>query len=165
MKVKIILITGFLLQLCVQAQAGSTHKVYPFPFTGRIYTDQYVLTNSESNQTLAQSSASIWLDLDSHTDKGMGARFIGQFDFLYRDLNHPTETSVFYQLREAYVSYLSEGSDLRAGQQIIPWGKSDGINPTDYFTAKNYTLLNPDDEVKRTGAPALNWIFTPEAGT
>lgn len=63
------------------------------------------------------------------------------------------------------MSYFSEGLDLRAGQQIIPWGKSDGVNPTDYFTAKNYTFLNPDDEVKRTGAPALNFTFTPDNGT
>ncbi len=142
-----------------------TKKHYSFPFTGRVYTDQYIYTSDSKSGNIAQSSLSLWLDLDSRTEKGMGARFIGQSDFFYRDVNHPDDVSVVPQLREGYISFLGEGSDLRVGQQIIPWGKSDGINPTDYFTAKNYTLLNPDDEVRRVGAPAFNYSFTPSAGT
>jgi hypothetical protein len=138
------------------------HKVYPFPFAGRIYTDQYVYTTDRS---LAQSSYSIWLDLDSKTEKGLGARFIGELDVFAKNMENPNQWSSFGQFREAYISYLGDGFDLRIGQQIIPWGKSDGVNPTDYFTAKNYTFLNPDDEVKRLGAPAVNLNFTPDAGT
>ena len=140
-------------------------KHYSFPFSGRVYTDQYLYTSEAKSMTIAESSLSVWLDLDSKTEKGFGARFIGQSDFFYRDVNHPDDVSIVPQIREGYVSYLSEGSDLRIGQQIIPWGKSDGINPTDYFTAKNYTLLNPDDEVRRVGAPSINYSFTPSSGT
>lgn len=143
-------------------QATQNTLASPFPFSGRIYSDHYLYSNSGN---LAQSSFSLWLDLDSKTTTGMGARFIGEADLLAKSVEHPSEFSAFAQMREAYVSYLSEGIDLKIGQQLIPWGKSDGINPTDYFTAKNYLILNPDDEAKRLGAPAINISFTPSQGS
>jgi hypothetical protein len=62
--------------------------------------------------------------------------------------------------REAYHRFNSGGFKLLAGQQIISWGKADGLNPTDFLSARDPTKLNSNDEVKRIGAPAvlLNWI-------
>ena len=147
------------------AQADS-----PLPFNGRIYTDQYIFTNPQPNSTndIAQSSASLWLEWDSKANasdrKGFGAHVVGQFDAFYRSMTQPLDSSFSAFLREGYASYSNEAIDLRVGQQIIPWGKSDGVNPTDYFTAKNYTVLNPDDEVRRIGAPGGNLSFTPNNG-
>jgi hypothetical protein len=139
------------------------------PIAGRIYSDYYIYTQDLSYGEVAQSSLSAWLEYDSQADdstkKDLGVHIVGQGDLFYRDLNHPGQTSARFHLREGYISYLSDETVLRVGQQIIPWGKSDGINPTDYFTAKDYTLFNPDDEVKRLGAPGLSWGFTPDQGT
>ncbi len=132
-----------------------------FSMGGRVYTDHYYYTSAS---TLAQSSTSFWLDLESKSEKGVSARFVGELNVFAKSVENPNRLSLFSQIREAYLSYFGDGFDLRLGQQIIPWGKSDGINPTDYFTAKNYSVLNPDDEVKRVGAPSLNISFTPEAG-
>lgn len=47
--------------------------------------------------------------------------------------------------REAYVNVFSDKVDLRIGKQKIPWGKADGLNPTDVFGAFDYAdVLNPD---------------------
>ncbi len=148
-----------LFSCCAYAQDETA-----FPLSGRLYTDHYVFTSGENSRRLAQSSLSAWLEYNLKLNESMSAKALSQTDLFYRDLNHPDRPSANFQLREGFISYQTEGSDLRVGQQIIPWGKSDGINPTDYFTAKNYTLLNPDDEVKRLGAPAINWNYTPLAG-
>jgi hypothetical protein len=140
-----------------------------FPFTGRIYADHYGYTQGVLSGQIAQTSLSMWLEYDSQRDQstkqGLGVHLVGQGDLFYRSLDYPYDSSSRAKLREGYVSYITEGTVVRAGQQIIPWGKSDGINPTDYFTAKDYTVFNPDDEVKRMGAPGISWTFTPDQGT
>ena len=132
---------------------------------GRAYTDQYLFTQGARAGNFEQSNLSAWLDLDAHTANGFGARIIGQGDVFYRSIEEASKPSFRAALREGYASYLGTGFEVKIGQQIIPWGKSDGVNPTDYFTAKNLTLLNPDEEVRRTGAFAANASFTPAVGT
>ena len=131
---------------------------------GRIYTDQYGYTAASSPGGMEQSSISSWLDYDAHSDSGFGVRAIGQVDGFLKSIENPGHASVRGRIREAYGSFLGQGIEIRLGQQIIPWGKSDGVNPTDYFTAKDYTLLNPDEEVRRIGAPSLNVSYTPKDG-
>ena len=133
--------------------------------SGRIYTDHYLFLQGANEGTLEQSSLSGWLDFDTHSETGLGLRAIGQFDAFYRSISDSLNPSFKASLREGYVSFLGTGVEIKIGQQIIPWGKSDGVNPTDYFTAKDYTLLNPDDEVRRMGALAANLSFTPKQGT
>ena len=45
--------------------------------------------------------------------------------------------------------------DVRAGRQIIAWGRADGLNPTDNLTGEDLTLLAPDDDDRRLGTTAL----------
>jgi hypothetical protein len=67
------------------------------------------------------------------------------------DGNHALDA----RLREAYVQ-LSDGPwELRAGWQMFPWGRADGINPTDNLTPRQLTLLTRDLEDQRFGTPAL----------
>ncbi len=131
---------------------------------GRVYTDQYVFTSAPNSGNLEQSSLSAWLDVDSRLGQGFGVRAIAQGDAFYRSIAEPSRPSVRATLREGYLSWLGTGIELKLGQQILPWGKSDGVNPTDYFTAKNLTLLNPDEEVRRSGGFALNLTVTPDEG-
>ena len=64
------------------------------------------------------------------------------------------------ELREAFVTFTSGPFELRAGRQIIAWGRADGINPTDNLTAQDLTLLAPDDSDRRLGATALRFTYS-----
>ena len=59
------------------------------------------------------------------------------------------------RVREAYVEFDAEPFSLRAGRQIIAWGRADRINPTDSLSPRDYTLLVSDDEQQRNGIDAL----------
>jgi len=132
------------------------------PISGRIFSDIYVpiylnpLTNN-----LQQLNASAWLQLDPKLNESTGARFVltaNQFDMT-------SPSSFELGLREGYAYYQSSGFEFRGGMQILPWGKSDAFNPTDFLTAKNFTFFNPDDEVRRIGATSIWLGWTPSQGT
>lgn len=59
------------------------------------------------------------------------------------------------ELREAFVDFRFGRVDVRAGRQIIAWGRADGLNPTDNLTGEDLTLLAPDDDDRRLGTTAL----------
>ncbi len=63
------------------------------------------------------------------------------------------------ELREAFVSFTSGPLEIRAGRQIIAWGRADGINPTDNLTGQDLTLLAPDDSDRRLGATAVRLAY------
>ena len=63
------------------------------------------------------------------------------------------------ELREAFVTFASGPIELRAGRQIIAWGRADGINPTDNLTAQDLTLLAPDDSDRRLGSTAVRVTY------
>ncbi|MDF2773119.1 MAG: hypothetical protein K0S86_2614 [Geminicoccaceae bacterium] len=58
------------------------------------------------------------------------------------------------ELREAYVTVALGNLDVRAGRQILAWGRADGVNPTGNLAAEDLTLLTPDDADRRLGATA-----------
>lgn len=59
------------------------------------------------------------------------------------------------RLLEGYATLHFESSDLRLGKQIVPWGRADGINPTDNLTPRDFTLLLPFEDDQRFGATAV----------
>jgi hypothetical protein len=59
------------------------------------------------------------------------------------------------ELREAYVDLRLGRLDLRAGRQIIAWGRADGINPTDVLSGQQFALLTPDDADRRLGTTSV----------
>jgi hypothetical protein len=66
--------------------------------------------------------------------------------------------------KNANLAFHASGWHLRAGQILTPWGRSDGVNPTDYLTARDYTFLSSHDEVRRLGAPGAFVSFVPNDG-
>lgn len=134
---------------------------------GRVYTDHYFpFYHSNTYQSgVFQSSLSSWLDFQTTPFKNTTFHFVGQGDVFFKSLTEQNQASFKARLREGFFGFQNDSVEFRVGQQIIPWGKSDGINPTDYFTAKDYTQLNPDDEVRRIGAPSAMFNFTPKKGT
>jgi hypothetical protein len=65
---------------------------------------------------------------------------------------------------EAYGTWHAESVDLRIGKQIVPWGRADGINPTDNLTPRDLAVMLPFEDDQRLGLPAakLDWIVRPE---
>jgi hypothetical protein len=59
--------------------------------------------------------------------------------------NHIIASQDGFKLREAYLQYASDSFDLRAGRQIIIWGKADGIEITDVISPKDYTEFLAQD--------------------
>jgi hypothetical protein len=64
------------------------------------------------------------------------------------------DADVTAELREAYVNVALGNLDLRAGRQILAWGRADGVNPTGNLAAEDLTLLTPDDADRRLGVTA-----------
>jgi hypothetical protein len=58
-------------------------------------------------------------------------------------------------VRELYADLSLDWFALRAGKQIVKWGRADEINPTDNLAIFDYTLLTTDRDAMRTGAYAL----------
>ena len=69
------------------------------------------------------------------------------------------------EVREGYVEVVGDRWELRAGHQIIAWGRADELNPTDVITPKDFRLLLPDAPAGyRFGVTALRAdYFLPHA--
>ncbi len=49
-----------------------------------------------------------------------------------------------FQLKEVYAGYQSDKFDLFLGNQIVTWGRTDGLNPTNNITPNDYFFLTSD---------------------
>ena len=63
------------------------------------------------------------------------------------------------EAREAFLDLRLGQLDVRAGRQIIAWGRADGVNPTDNLTGEDLTLLTPDEDDRRLGATAVRATY------
>lgn len=59
-------------------------------------------------------------------------------------------------LREAFLQWYGQDTEVRMGTQVIAWGRADRINPTDNLSARDYTAPFAVDDAQRIGAPALS---------
>lgn len=100
-----------------------------------------------------QVSASLWLTARPR----FGDRASASFELAIDEIavSATDEARLRIALREAYVSVRERGWLLRAGQQILPWGASDVVNPTDFLTARDYRFFVVDSEQTRKGAVSL----------
>ena len=108
------------------------------------------------------TSAQLWgRSSDSWVSGDAAFKFYGE-GWISREDGGGDDTSD-RRLREAY-GQLSYGPlELRAGWQMFPWGRSDGLNPTDNLTPRQLTLLTRDLDDQRFGTPALRstWFSGP----
>jgi hypothetical protein len=54
-------------------------------------------------------------------------------------------------LVEAWMRVTSGAVEVKAGREIIVWGRADGLNPTDIISSRDYTLLVANDDEQRRG--------------
>jgi hypothetical protein len=155
--------------VCLGRSSALAEDFSIFPLTGRVFGDVYVPTQDPVPQKpLEQLSGSLWLESNPHLGEHSYAKIIGEFDAFDGQYSFSSDLSTASHLeavlREAYVGSSKGGFEIRAGKMILPWGKSDVFNPTDYHTAKNLSFFNPDDEVRRVGGSSLEILFTPNEG-
>ncbi|MDD4489289.1 MAG: hypothetical protein PHD30_02155, partial [Paludibacter sp.] len=48
--------------------------------------------------------------------------------------------------KQLYAGYSSLKFDLLLGNQVVTWGRTDGFNPTDNITPKDYFFFTPDPD-------------------
>ena len=132
--------------------------------SGRAFSNVYLPTFNTTTQDIQQVDTEAWLTVTEKPNEHITAKitFVGQVE--ERPKDQMVSQNGQFQVREGYVRYRDEGWDFQAGKILLPWGKADVINPTDYFSAKNYQVANWDQEVQRIGPTAFILSNTPNAG-
>lgn len=59
------------------------------------------------------------------------------------------------RLREGYLEFEQGLLRVKAGRQIIAWGRADRINPTDNLSPRDFTFLSQEDDEQRNGLNAV----------
>jgi len=101
--------------------------------------------------------ASAWLKLDKKLESGIGLFAEGYLS----DQDVFGDKDDANRLREAYFEGRKEKFDYRIGKQIIAWGRTDRLNPTDNLTPRDATLMAGDIDEDRFGSVAAksSWNF------
>lgn len=161
-----ILNIGFILSNLLLINVAHSEPLQ-LDVSGKLFSDIYVPYKEPGRNNLRQFSESAWFNLDAKVNEFNSAHIEITADHYEHSSRTDLPTSQLeLGLREGFINYrLKNGMEFKAGKIIIPWGKADGLNPTDFLTAKNYTFANPEEEYKRIGAGAIEWIFTPMQGT
>lgn len=91
----------------------------------------------------SNTGAQLWLRANEDFSIYLDARYFGR--------NNRSENS----LREGLVNWQAGELSLKAGKQLILWGRADRFNPTDVITPRNYEIISPDDDDQRFGVEGI----------
>lgn len=103
----------------------------------------------DSNANFYGAATDLKLSVDFNSS------FSGKIESRGFDSNEPNGRGGTSSLLEGYLSYQSDQWHIKLGKQIVAWGRTDGINPTDNLTPHDYVVLLPFEQDQRTGTPAL----------
>jgi hypothetical protein len=133
--------------------------------SGKAILDHHARTDPEAGQSRTLQTG---LTLYSRADPRFSENSDAQFELRGSAFAHSVEKGKAWTLRgdakNANLAFHSGGWHFRVGQILTAWGRSDGVNPTDYLTARDYTFLSSHDEVRRLGTPGARVAFVPESG-
>ena len=103
-------------------------------------------------------TASAWLKLEKKLDNGIGVFAEG---YSARE-DFRTDGNTRSSMREIYVETRQGDLDFRVGRQIIAWGRTDRLNPTDNLTPRDARLMAADIDEDRFGSLAAkaSWNLT-----
>lgn len=94
----------------------------------------------------------------------LGAATVGFYGEAWLDAQTGRSEGGFsHRIRQAYAQLGVGSFDFRAGLQMFPWGRADGLNPTDNLTPRQYTFLTRDTGDQRFGTPSLSATWFPGA--
>jgi hypothetical protein len=118
--------------------------------SGSIRAADFSKDKSFSAQT-GYAVASIWATAAPQLFWGIGTYFDGRAQG--QDLARSSHVS--WDIREGYAQMTLGQLDLRAGRQVIVWGRADKVNPTDAWSTRDFALLAPNDDDQRLGVVTL----------
>ncbi|MDJ0763001.1 MAG: hypothetical protein QNJ97_08445 [Myxococcota bacterium] len=100
-------------------------------------------------------------------DIRLKTRLLGDPSFLGQPTEAATEQykkglSAETKLTEAYVSVYLSTLEIRAGKQILVWGRADGLNPTDNLTPIDMRIRSSERDDQRLGNAAIKLTFEQE---
>ena len=103
-------------------------------------------------------TASAWLKVEKKLDNGIGVFAEG---YSARE-DFRSDGNTRSSMREIYVETRQGDFDFRVGKQIIAWGRTDRLNPTDNLTPRDARLLAADIDEDRFGSLAAkaSWNLT-----
>jgi hypothetical protein len=96
-------------------------------------------------------TASAWLKLEKKLDNGIGLFAEG---YSARE-DFRSDGNTRSAMREMYIETRRGDFDFRIGRQIIAWGRTDRLNPTDNLTPRDSRLLAADIDEDRFGSLAV----------
>jgi hypothetical protein len=132
-------------QRALSALAGDSHSV-------TLRSDYYTSSKAVDDETGffgVTAQAKVAYNLGDV----FGLKFEGRA--INSNLGHGNDSDTEAVLLEGYALARFNVAEIRLGTQIVPWGRADGLNPTDNLTPRDYTVLLPFEEDQRLGATAL----------
>ena len=121
-----------------------------FGLTGSLRTG-FWSSNRLNDKEQDIGTGSIWLKLDKRIMSGVSVYTEGYV----RDQNLFGTSEEFDRIKEMYVHVRKGDWDYRVGRQIIAWGRTDRLNPTDNLTPRDFTLMSPEIDEDRFGTEAI----------
>jgi hypothetical protein len=110
--------------------------------TGHVEADH--VTYFESGATDGAGRQEMLAQIDGRAPLGRRVRLFGSVEVRGDFANHNRDR---VHVDELYADFEYGRFDLRAGRQVISWGKSDVVNPTDHLSPRDFTdPLESDDE-------------------
>ncbi len=97
---------------------------------------------------------------ESLSVKFEGLAYRVQSPLLYAPLKDLNSGDFFSEINEFNLSLKRDSWNFKIGKLITSWGKSDGLNPTDFLTGKRNILLVTDDQLIRRGhlSSMVEWL-------
>lgn len=140
--------------------AGTSEKGSPFQLSG--YGRGVLYTGAHAAPSLPEIRSGYGeAALEINALSGMRGKLFSEIRI--RDGYEYNEHIQQVQLREAYADLYLGDFDLRAGQQIMAWGRADGINPTNNLTPQDYFVRSPEPDDMRLGNFLLRGRYTIKA--
>lgn len=117
--------------------------------TGRVQAVAYVGAIHSETGPWQEASVRLMLQLRQEFCKNWG--FVARPRVFVSPLPNRGRARFGWDVEEAFVHGRAGPWDLRIGRLILPWGRADGINPTDLLTPRDMAYRSPNEEDQRLG--------------
>ena len=124
----------------------------------------FLRTDYFENSRLLDGQKDLWGGTAQLEAKPSWQDVDGKLNLYVLEPNALTADRAAFSLVEGYLTFHLGQVDIRVGKISVPWGRADGVNPTDNLTPHDYTLQLPFDEDLRVGLAAvkLDWYLDEE---
>lgn len=144
-------LTGVLVSTALAAGPDESKSEAASPWVINSYVSAYSATSNQDLDDRQGIHGACFGGTLRYVDEGMSLFIDGETNLLTGEkaLNNSRG------LREAYAQYAWSSGSVRAGRQIVAWGRADEFNPTDVVTPFHYGKLTVAQGERRVGAGAV----------